>query len=49
MKSEGWVIISAYSTNQAYKEKSCATYSERTKAFKEGYLGKIDEFGKFSE
>lgn len=49
MKSEGWVIISAYSTNEAYKEKSCATYSERTKAFKEGYLGKVDENGLFSE
>ena len=49
MKSEGWVIISAYSTNEAYKEKSCATYSERTKAFKEGYLGKVDENGIFSE
>jgi hypothetical protein len=49
MKSEGWVIISAFSTNEAYKEKSCATYSERTKAFKEGYLGKVDENGIFSE
>ena len=49
MKSEGWVIISAYSTKDAYKEKSCATYSERTKAFKEGYLGKVDENGIFSE
>jgi hypothetical protein len=49
MKSEGWVIISAFSTNEAYKEKSCATYSKRTKAFKEGYLGKVDENGIFSE
>ena len=49
MKSEGWVIISAYSTNEAYKEKSCATFSARTKAFKEGYLGKVDENGTFSE
>jgi hypothetical protein len=49
MKSEGWVIISAYSTKEAYKEKSCATYSNRSKAFKEGFLGKVDKNGKFYE
>ena len=49
MKSEGWLIISAYSTKEAYKEKSCAVYSMRSKAFKEGYLGKVDENGTFSE
>ena len=49
MKSEGWLIISAYSTKEAYKEKSCAEYSMRSKAFKEGYLGKVDENGIFSE
>lgn len=49
MKSEGWVIISAYSTQEAYKEKNCATYSKRSKAFKEGFLGKVDENGKFYE
>jgi hypothetical protein len=49
MKSNGWVIISAYSTKEAYNEKSCAIYSERTKAFKEGFIGKVDENGTFSE
>jgi hypothetical protein len=49
MKSNGWIIISAYSTKEAYNEKSCAIYSERTKAFKEGFIGKVDENGTFSE
>jgi hypothetical protein len=49
MKSEGWIIISAYSSQEAYNEKSCAEYSMRSKAFKEGYLGKVDEKGTFSE
>jgi hypothetical protein len=49
MKSEGWLIISAYSTKEAFYEKSCAPYSARSLAFKEGYLGKVDENGTFSE
>lgn len=47
MKSEGWIIISAYSTKEAYEEKSCAPYAERSIAFKEGFLGKVDEEGNF--
>lgn len=49
MKSEGWVIISAYSTKDAYKEKSCASFTNRSKAFKEGFLGKVDENSNFYE
>lgn len=49
MKSEGWLIISAYSTKEAFNEKSCAPYSERSSAFKEGFIGKVDENGMFSE
>jgi len=49
MKSEGWLIISAFSTKDAYKERSCAPFAERPKAFKEGYIGKVDENGNFSE
>ena len=49
MKSEGWVIISGYSTQAAFNEKSCAPYATRSKGFKEGYLGKVDENGVFSE
>jgi hypothetical protein len=49
MKSEGWVIISAYSNKDAYKEKSCESYPNRPIAFKVGYLGKIDENGNYSE
>ena len=49
MKAEGWIIISAFSTKDAYQERNCAPYEERYKAFKEGYLGKVDENGVFSE
>lgn len=48
-KSKGWLIISAYSTKEAFKEKSCAPYSERSKAFQDGFLGKVDENGNFYE
>jgi hypothetical protein len=47
MKSEGWLIISAFSTKEAYRDRSCDP--NRTKAFKDGYLGKVDENGHFSE
>ncbi len=49
MKKEGWVIISAFSTPRAYKERSCDSFPDRTPAFKTGYLGKIDLDGKFYE
>jgi hypothetical protein len=49
MKAKGWYIISAYTTVGAFKEKSCMPYEKRPKAFKEGYIGKVDEFGVFSE
>ena len=49
MRSEGWLIISAFSTKEAYEDRSCAPFPERTEAFNVGYLGKVDENGKFSE
>lgn len=49
MKSEGWHIISAYASKEAFNEKSCAVYEQRSPGFKAGYLGKVDEEGKFSE
>lgn len=49
MKAKGWYIISAYTSVDAYKEKSCDPYEKRSKAYKEGYIGKVDEFGQFSE
>ncbi len=49
MKEKGWVIISAYVNKNAYSEKSCAPYSKRSKSFKEGYLGKINGDGEFSD
>lgn len=49
LKKEGWVIVSAYSSSEAYNEKSCASLPMRTKAFKDGYIGKIDENGAFSD
>lgn len=49
MKAKGWHIISAYSSIDAYKESSCEPYEKRTKAYKEGFIGKVDEFGKFNE
>lgn len=47
MKKEGWVIISAFSTREAYIERSCDSFPNRTSAFKIGYLGKVDLDGKF--
>ena len=49
MKKEGWVIISAFSTREAYIERSCDSFPDRSPAFKIGYLGKIDLDGKFYE
>lgn len=49
MKAKGWHIISAYSSVNAFKEKSCEPYAKRSKAYKEGFIGTVDEFGKFSE
>lgn len=49
MKSERWTMVSAYATKEAYNQKSCAPYSQRQKAYKEGFIGGINEFGKFYE
>lgn len=49
MKKEGWVIISAFSTKEAFKERSCDSFPDRAPAFKAGYLGKIDLNGQFYE
>jgi hypothetical protein len=47
MKTEGWVIISAFSTKDAFNQRSCDSFPDRAPAFKTGYIGKIDEDGKF--
>ncbi len=49
MKKEGWVIISAFSTKEVFKERSCDSFPDRAPAFKAGYLGKIDLNGQFYE
>ena len=47
MKSEGWVIISAFSSKEAFDQRTCDSFPDRAPAFKTGYIGKIDEDGKF--
>ena len=47
MKTEGWVIISAFSTKEAFDQRTCDSFPDRAPAFKTGYIGKIDEDGKF--
>ena len=47
MKTEGWVIISAFSSKEAFDQRTCDSFPDRTPAFKVGYIGKIDEDGKF--
>ncbi len=47
LHSEGWLTVSAFSTKEAHKEKSCAEFNKRSTAFKLGYIGKIDENGQF--
>ena len=47
MKKEGWVIISAFSTKEAFDQRTCDSFPDRAPAFKTGYIGKIDEDGKF--
>lgn len=47
--SEGWLTVSAFSTKEAHKEKSCAEFNKRSTVFKLGYIGKIDENGQFSD
>ena len=50
MNSEGWVSISAYSTEDAYKANSSESFSkEHPNALKDGFLGGIDENGKYYE
>jgi hypothetical protein len=47
MKTEGWVIISAFSSKEAFDQRTCDSFPARSPAFKAGYIGKIDEDGKF--
>lgn len=50
MESEGWVSISAYSTEDAYKANSSESFSKQhPNALKDGFLGGIDENGKYYE
>jgi hypothetical protein len=50
MDSEGWVSISAYSTEDAYKANSSESFSKQhPNALKDGFLGSIDENGRFYE
>jgi hypothetical protein len=50
MDSEGWVSISAYSTEDAYKANSSESFSKQhPNALKDGFLGGIDENGKYYE
>jgi hypothetical protein len=50
MDSEGWVSISAYSTEEAYKANSSESFSKaHPNALKNGFLGGIDENGKYYE
>jgi hypothetical protein len=50
MKSEGWVSVSAYSTEAAYKANSSESYSrQHPNALKDGFIGGIDENGKYYE
>ena len=50
MEAEGWVSISAYSTEDAYKANSSESFSkEHPNALKDGFLGGIDENGKYYE
>lgn len=50
MDSEGWISISAYSTEEAYKANSSESFSKaHPNALKNGFLGGIDENGKYYE
>jgi hypothetical protein len=50
MDSEGWVSISAYSTEEAYKANSSESFSKaHPNVLKDGFLGGIDENGKYYE
>jgi intein/homing endonuclease len=50
MDVEGWVSISVYSTEDAYKANSSESFSkEHPNALKDGFLGGIDENGKYYE
>jgi hypothetical protein len=50
MDAEGWVSISAYSTEDAYKANSSESFSKQhPNALKDGFLGSIDENGRFYE
>lgn len=47
MKKEGRVIISAFSTREAFNELSCDSFPVKTPAIKIEYIDKIDLEGKF--
>lgn len=50
MKSEGWVSISAYSSEEAYKANSSESFSKQhPNELKDGFLGGINEKGKYYE
>ena len=50
MNVEGWVSISAYSSEEAYKANSSESFSKQhPNALKDGFLGGIDENGKYYE
>lgn len=50
MKSEGWVSISAFSSEEAYKANSSESFSKQhPNALKDGFLGGINEKGKYYE
>lgn len=50
MDVEGWVSISAYSSEEAYKANSSESFSKQhPNALKDGFLGGIDENGKYYE
>lgn len=50
LKAEGWISITAYSTEDAYKANSSQSFSNsHPNALKDGLLGSIDENDKFYE
>ena len=50
MENEGWISLSAYSTEDAYKANSSESFSKQhPNALKDGLLGGIDENSKYYE
>ena len=48
MKKEGWVIISAFSTREAFDQRTCDSFPDRAPAFKTGYIGKLTKTENFT-